>query len=1347
MLPFEEEATVLPFEIEARIPGSAPPIFGMDKDKPSLGEKVIGGLEAATTIASSIPSMLYGSAVGLSQAARGGDGLAAANQSIQANTFQPRTEVGQDYAQAADEVFQQLFPNLVAMTPRVAPVRRGKAPDVLPPKPVVETAKPLPFEMTNELAQFELFDQPEMGRVANPYEAKLGDWRVDENGIPIKADLSMDVQNASQPLQRNLWGDELEQTRNPVGQNADLEAGIRQMTDEGMQEGIPLTEAIDSMDWIDKRHAINTELKGEVKVSPELEAALAESKSPFPPPSLNRGLGRRQGGAVNMDVFDAAYVRTKELANGLKLVLWGGDSPTVTAYRGTNQVGELQLSPDAWMREPTAGDNLKADWVDTSKSQKPGLAKEMYQFAAEIGNDIIPSNIQTDAGKAMWDRFEKQGVSQGGMIRGQRGGIDVESIREAAKNIKDRLSFRNGEKGPKVVAPSTPRKPTTPEDIQVKQKYRENLKATGNERLLSEWTDVDTFEEATALAADAKDISTTQAGQAVASGINMMAAYHNNPLLKYGRKLFMDSRAYTVGYTREFITNRTDGLATLVPKMKPNERIQVMELLLEGGRTRTDISPEIMRENGLTDVQQQFITKYQQATARALEDWNAIRVENGLKSVTRLPGYFPGVFRGDFKSVVMQGDRVIGVITADTRGQFTDAKNYVLKNFPGAKLLKDTPIAARRQVTGNYNRSFVNKDYLDLLAMLSEADPKFGEIQAAIDGAIVQSSKDLFNFDVHSLQKKGVFGSEGNKPWLDRRQNAKEAMDTMIRFLEEGAEYRAMQRPSIAINKLIKAPEVQHMPNTLAYMTKYLDNAVGSYTNDAGQIINKLFDVGSKLAENIPVFGTKYIGPTNLLMASNWTKNHMSHMYMGWLNWMFTMSQFAQPVQTGLPFLMLASDRLGLGPMYTAKIPMIGARAGTDMVKLRNEELGFLKNVEVSPLNREAYEYAKQHGMSDFSELERAYEGNKTAIMREADKFAEYNMALGERYTRAPMFMTFANILVDGGIPKEKAFKIAEHMTGTSMIDYHKFERPMLYSGLGVLGQHAGGLTTFKHGFLGQQALLAKEVGRSHNVAPLATSALAMVGFAGLLGFPFFNDIDELYGIMSNQFFGERKSLTEGFLENQDTWLKYGLVSDAMGLNMQGKFSAADMVPDSVGKAMFPHLSGAFDIGAAAIDAAKTGDEQAWANLAVALTPAGMKKNTEYLTRRDEEGNLLDKNRNVVTHRTPEEWKGARLTGLTPLNEAEKRNDIFRARDKMQADKDAQKSIAERFSRAVRNNESPEELKDILMEYRARKGNPVQLINRIADTKIKQRMTEELRMSGIPTSDLSSIERYKYFNR
>ncbi len=167
-------------------------------------------------------------------------------------------------------------------------------------------------EMTNELAQMELFDQPEMGRVANPYEAKLGDWRVDENGIPIKVDLSMELQNLQNPLQRNLWGDELDPVRNPVGQSADLFA------ENGKQQGLPLTQAIDQMPdlpWRAERDTGIDMLAGNVPPDVQarglLEGAQLEAETTAPAPTLRKGRGPAKGG-VDPDLLTLGLSRLVE---------------------------------------------------------------------------------------------------------------------------------------------------------------------------------------------------------------------------------------------------------------------------------------------------------------------------------------------------------------------------------------------------------------------------------------------------------------------------------------------------------------------------------------------------------------------------------------------------------------------------------------------------------------------------------------------------------------------------------------------------------------------------------------------------------------------------------------------------------------------------------------------------------------------------------------------------------------------------------------------------------------------------------------------------------------------------
>lgn len=238
--------------------------------------------------------------------------------------------------------------------------------------------------MTNEANQFDLFDQPEMGRVANPYEAKLGDWRVDENGIPIKADLSMEVQNLQEPLQRNLWGDELSQTRNPIGQSATL------LDENGMQQGRPLTEAIDSMESGARSATIDSELKGAVEPSGALEGAILEAT---PGRIRNSGRGPARG-AIDARLFDDLYQW------GKSVVSTAGDLKDRATLPGAS---ELELDPNYvrpkdTIENPRSPETIAAKQTLARKADVAGLKGTSYQrvntkeeVMADPGPDLLKS--------------------------------------------------------------------------------------------------------------------------------------------------------------------------------------------------------------------------------------------------------------------------------------------------------------------------------------------------------------------------------------------------------------------------------------------------------------------------------------------------------------------------------------------------------------------------------------------------------------------------------------------------------------------------------------------------------------------------------------------------------------------------------------------------------------------------------------------------------------------------------------------------------------------------------------------------------------------------------------------
>lgn len=158
-------------------------------------------------------------------------------------------------------------PGELPVRPDGSPMSR-MAEDLQTSKLTVEEKKALDFLNAK---QMEIDDTPHNGNAELPFTGSVKGivprdafTRIDENGMPIRADLSMEAQNLQDPRQRNLWGDELPQKseqENPLG----------------------ITQALDTMPslpWKNSpRDVALDRLSGESVKSPELSQAIAEASA------------------------------------------------------------------------------------------------------------------------------------------------------------------------------------------------------------------------------------------------------------------------------------------------------------------------------------------------------------------------------------------------------------------------------------------------------------------------------------------------------------------------------------------------------------------------------------------------------------------------------------------------------------------------------------------------------------------------------------------------------------------------------------------------------------------------------------------------------------------------------------------------------------------------------------------------------------------------------------------------------------------------------------------------------------------------------------------------------------
>lgn len=881
---------------------------------------------------------------------------------------------------------------------------------------------------------------------------------------------------------------------------------------------------------------------------------------------------------------------------------------------------------------------------------------------------------------------------------------------------------------------------------------------------LDEWDTLRDKEVALELAKESYDVARNFGQKNLVSGLNMSVAMSNNPMLKFARTVLRDARTNADKFSRTYITDPKVGLTPVWNKMKPQEKVDVIQALMEADRRQVELTPQLMDQLGFTDKMKQFAETFRKADEQLLQMQNKMANELGMKPTDRRTGHFPGIFTGAYKALAVVGEgkkqQVVAVLATDTKAQLKVAMEHIKKEKPNVRIVEQPRLGLTR-FRGNRYYSDIFSGWKNVLDLLGREDQRFADVQEIVNKALMDANNALFNFNVHELSKKGVIGNEGNKPWLNAKENADQAFSALVRYFEEGSLHHSIQKPLKDIKDLMTAPETDSMPNARKYMQDYLNKVHQQDVNDIGNAINTILDEPFKYIPSVSwdKNGNKTvgvgIGPGVPLKITGALKNNMAQIYMGWFNWAFTGSQFIQPLQTGLPFMQIAAGRIGASPEKV--VASIGK--GTAQFMSAFVEMVSGRDIGTNPLHKEAFKYAVDRGLFEFSEIEKAYQGTQGTLSRTKDRLAEANMKLGEQATRTPMFMSFVDLLVGEGMEKKKAFEIAENLTQAAMIDYHQWERPMLYSKLGVMGGLMAGLTTFKHGYMSQQTYLAKQaikpaVGkRSEAVLPIVYSAAAMLALSGITGLPFYSELDTVYRAITNAFGGESKSIRDSVLENNPEWINSGLISSATNLNWQSKFSSSDMVPDNAAKAISPHLEGASRIGMSIYDVFKNGaDPQSVRNFATAATPAGYRGVAEDALARDENDNLIGKDGLPAYQRTPKEWdnrsyRNPMALGLRSQREAIDREKVWEARLKERADTDRRKEINQEYRRRLTNNTMDEQSQHKLeQEYQDRKGDVRELLKLWQDVALDKQKTEKERLEGTPNS-LRGVNRWNYYNR
>lgn len=866
-------------------------------------------------------------------------------------------------------------------------------------------------------------------------------------------------------------------------------------------------------------------------------------------------------------------------------------------------------------------------------------------------------------------------------------------------------------------------------------------------------TNVDTPEKVLALAPEAKDLGPTQTFKAktISPGMNAVAISSNNPLLKFTRDSVGKTIRETEALTRQYVTG-PEGFGAKMKKLSMEEKNEVVAALQHADRKQMELSPESLKESGYSDAQISFIQHIQKMDAAKLEIWNKVRSDLGLPLVKDRMGHFAGNFDGDYKTVVLDKDKnAVGVIGTNTLWSNKMIQKKVLAKNPDVSFA-DTK---RKPLGGSGARANMFAGFQDMIGVLAKDDPRFAHIQEIVDAAIKERGDSLYGASLHDKQKKGVWGNEGNKFWEDRDTNTKQSLKAFVDYWESGIASHLNLPTEVRLKELMDNPALDHMPRAKEYVNDYINNFTGRNLGTFGDALNKIIDTPGRLLG---------VGPSAPRFAITQFNKRASQMTMGFINLPFMLTQYLQVLQMGVPELMKIKDNLGMSAMeYTAAT----SKAMSDGLKIANEKLTG-KPANLDAFTKESYDFARNNGLLEFSEFANSRNIFQNKASKIVDKVMDDIPVIGrtdvEATTRPYVFFAAANMLKDSGMSKAEVFDTALNLTNHAMVNYHSSEKPLMYSRLGVVGQAAGALQTFKHAFLGQLGTLMKDAAKGHP-GPLAAALVSMGVLAGVKGVPFYQELDELVKSLTDSFFHKRMSIADIAMKNSPEVLKAnpwtqdvigsGALSTATGVNMQSRLSAADVLPSfekgpvqALGEAISPFGSYGVKVGKDVWDLASNRDMLAAKNLAVTLAPSGTAKGlTERALKVNDKNQSINKKGQVDYQRSPFDSNLRTLTGATSLKESLDKEHIYNQQLNLKSRQEKQKSITQDAERLVAQNIlSKETLKPLLEKYKAEGGDPQILVSSLIDFKKSMGQTSKQRLQGVPSNNVGSVTKYRNFN-
>lgn len=829
--------------------------------------------------------------------------------------------------------------------------------------------------------------------------------------------------------------------------------------------------------------------------------------------------------------------------------------------------------------------------------------------------------------------------------------------------------------------------------------------------------DLRSAEEIKAVVLDHKDdISDNAFRNNLASGGFAMSNLVKHPLVHWITSKTMKAlKEAEIASDRAISENGKGFLAILKGGTAEMQRDLSIKLrAIEGKDTKVELTP----------YEQKVVESWTRAKDDAIAKFNEARAAKGLDPVAPRLNYLASIFKGDMRVLVQKEGKTVGWITGNSRIELDRA----MKQFDGEGFtfspVERIPHARSRDFQKNIARRMAAFD--EVIKILGDQDPDVKSFSDRMEESFSKQAYDYLDFKQHFKEKSGVFGAEGMKKWKDEFSNSNDLWNAQADYIRAMHEWVAQQKIEPEVKQILSDPKLRnHSPNAMKLSGQIYDNAFGR-GKDNLQLFERVSDVYSQLVNSDVIHaipGVRNLQRVNPFESARTMKNWILYSALA-LNPGFMFSQAVQ-VPAATSTMMTYFHELGFKGNFTAalfhgSVDALSNRPGMKELSQRVAKSYGEKfpNGFQTDVGEYFNNYATENHVVTPHIMDKTALKSKNMVARgiqNVDHFASDSISKLEEGTRRWAFNTLAHYLYDSGVPKEKAAEMAEIATSIAMVDYSRQGRAMVYNKLGMLGDMAATVTSFKHNAFTQLFTYASSSAPKTLMVMLGIQAF----LGGLTGMYAVDEVDQIWKFvqgMAPDTLGDLPGVKEFLIRHTPEALAFGGVSAGSriimpeGIDFGSKFSMDNAFPDSLSEALFPLMSTLTNTIQAVGKAKNAPTFENVSGVAYPMMPAPVKGLMENFLYSDDKGNFISpKTDQAKTNRSTNE-KRLRGLGMRSLDERIESEVTFRTKAKRLREAEQQKQALANIRSYARAGD-PKGIAKNVIKYVEGGGTPAQVNN------------------------------------